>query len=44
MSINDLVKEEAQRQIDLAIEEIPSDRSKTEQQGQDFNTETYQIF
>ena len=25
MSINDLVKEEAQRQIDLAIEEIPSD-------------------
>jgi hypothetical protein len=28
MSINDLVKEEAQRQIDLAIEEIPSDRSR----------------
>jgi hypothetical protein len=25
VSINDLVKEEAQRQIDLAIEEIPSD-------------------
>ena len=28
MSINGLVKEEAQRQIDLAIEEIPSDSSK----------------
>ena len=28
MSINDLVKEEAQRQIDLAIEGIPSDRSR----------------
>jgi hypothetical protein len=28
VSINDLVKEEAQRQIDLAIEEIPSDRSR----------------
>ena len=28
MSINDLVKEEAQRQIDLAIEEIPSDSSR----------------
>jgi hypothetical protein len=26
--INDLVKEEAQRQIDLAIEEIPCDRSR----------------
>jgi hypothetical protein len=28
VSINDLVKEEAQRQIDLAIEEIPSDKSR----------------
>ena len=28
MSINDLVKEEAQRQIDIAIEQIPSDRSR----------------
>jgi hypothetical protein len=28
VSINDLVKEEAQRQIDLAIEEIPSDRNR----------------
>jgi hypothetical protein len=28
VSINDLVKEEAQRHIDLAIEEIPSDRSR----------------
>jgi hypothetical protein len=28
VSINDLVKEEAQRQIDRAIEEIPSDRSR----------------
>lgn len=26
MSINDLVKEEAQRQIDIAIEQIPSER------------------
>ena len=28
MSLNDLVKEEAQRQIDIAIEQIPSDRSR----------------